>query len=100
MGDSEGRREVARMAVERERGPDAVTLRRVDGPANPPPKGYCEVWEGLFESARRVEIMAEEVCEEAPGTIHVVGLIEGSPQVRGVFYVPTGRSLAGRTVYS
>ena len=35
------------------------------------------------------------------GTIPLalVGLIEGSHKVRGVFYVPTGQSLAGRTVY-
>jgi hypothetical protein len=87
------------MTVEREHGPDVITLTRIDGPTNPAPKGYCEVWEGLFDSARRVEIMAEEVCEEAPGTIHVVGVIEGSHQVRGVFYVPNGQSLAGRSVY-
>jgi hypothetical protein len=88
------------MAVEREHGPEVITLTRIDSPTHPAPKGCCEVWEGFFDSARRVEIMAEEVCEEAPGTIHVVGVIEGSPKVRGVFYVPTGRSLAGRTVYS
>jgi hypothetical protein len=87
------------MDVERERDQDVTTLRRIDGPANPAPKGYCEVWEGLFDSARRVEIMAEEVCEEAPGTVHVVSLIEGCQNVRGVFYVPTGQSLAERTVY-
>ena len=86
------------MAIEPEHGPGVITLTRIDGPTNPPPKGYCEIWEGLFDSARRVEIMAEEVCEEAPGTIHVVGMIEGSAQVRGVFYVLTGQSLAGRTV--
>jgi hypothetical protein len=88
------------MAVERGNGEDVITLRRIDGPTTPTPHGYCEVWEGLFDSARRVEIMAEEVCEEAPGTIHVVGLIQGSDKVRGVFYVPTGETLAGRTVYS
>ena len=87
------------MAVERADGPEVTTLTRIDGPTNPPPKGYCEVWEGVFDSARRVEIMAEEVCEEAPGTIHVVGVTEGGHKVRGVFYVPTGQSLAGRTVY-
>lgn len=87
------------MTVEREHGPDVITLTRIDGPTNPTPKGYCEVWEGSFDSARRVEIMAEEVCEEAPGTIHVVGVIEGSHKVRGVFYVPNGQSLAGRSVY-
>lgn len=87
------------MAAEREPGPEVITLTRIDSPTNPTPPGYCEVWEGVFDSARRVEIMAAEVCEEAPGTIHVVGVIEGSHNVRGVFYVPTGRSLAGRTVY-
>ena len=87
------------MAVERERGPDVIRLTRIDGPTNPTPKGYSEIWEGLFDSARRVEIMAQEVCEEAPGTIHVVGVIEGTPKVRGVFYVPIGQSLARRTVY-
>jgi hypothetical protein len=85
--------------AEREEDAGVITLTRIDGPENPAPRGYCEVWEGLFDSARRVEIMAEEVCEEAPGTIHVVGVIEGSHAVRGVFYVPTGQSLAGRTVY-
>jgi hypothetical protein len=85
--------------AEREEDEGVITLTRIDGPENPAPRGYCEVWEGLFDSARRVEIMAEEVCEEAPGTIHVVGVIEGSHAVRGVFYVPTGQSLAGRTVY-
>jgi hypothetical protein len=87
------------MAVEREQDAGVTTLTRTDGPGNPAPKGYCEVWEGLFDSARRVEIMAEEVCEEAPGTIHVVSVIKDSHTVRGVFYVPTGQSLAGRTVY-
>jgi hypothetical protein len=87
------------MAAEREHDPGVIALTRIDSPTNPAPKGYCEVWEGVFDSARRVEIMAEEVCEEAPGTIHVVGVIEGSHNVRGVFYVPTGRSLAARTVY-
>ena len=87
------------MAVERASGPDVITLKRIDGPTTPTPPGYCEVWEGEFDSARRVEIMAEEVCEEAPGTIHVVSVIAGSPKVRGLFYVPTGQTLAGRTVY-
>jgi hypothetical protein len=87
------------MAGERQAGSEAVTLTRIDSPANPAPRGYCEVWEGLFDSARRVEILAEEVCEEAPGTVHLVGVIAGSHQVRGVFYVPTGQSLAARTVY-
>jgi hypothetical protein len=87
------------MAVEPEQDTGVVTLTRTDGPGNPAPKGCCEVWEGLFDSARRVEIMAEEVREEAPGTIHIVGVIEGSRAVRGVFYVPTGQSLASRTVY-
>jgi hypothetical protein len=87
------------MTTDRKPGPDTITLTRIDGPANPAPHGYCEVWEGLFDSARRVEIMAEEVCEEAPGTVHVVVDLEGSEQVRGHFYVPTGRSLARRTVY-
>jgi hypothetical protein len=88
------------MAVEREPDSGVVTLTRTDGPDHPAPKGYCEVWEGLFDSSRRVEIMAGEVCEEAPGTIHVVSLIPGSHAVRGVFYVPNGQSLAGRTAYS
>lgn len=87
------------MAIEREQDAGVITLVRIDGPGNPAPKGCCEVWEGVFDSARRVEIMAEEVREEAPGTIHVVSVIEGSPTVRGVFYVPTSQSLAGRTVY-
>jgi hypothetical protein len=87
------------MAIEGEPGRDVITLTRIDGPAHPAPHGYCEVWEGLFDSARRVEIMAEEVCEEAPGTVHVVVDLAGSEQVRGHFYVPTGRTLAGRTVY-
>jgi hypothetical protein len=87
------------MAMEREPAPAVVSLTRIDGPTNPAPKGFCQVWEGMFDSVRHVEIMAEEVCEEAPGTIHLVGLIEGSHKVRGVFYVPTGQSLAGRTVY-
>jgi hypothetical protein len=87
------------MADERALAPDAVSLTRTDGRANPPPEGFCEVWEGVFDSARRVEIMAEEVREQAPGTIHLVGVIAGSHQVRGLFYVPNGRSLAGRTVY-
>lgn len=87
------------MATEREHSPELITLRRIDGPTNPTPKGYCEVWEGVFDSARRVDIMAEEVCEEAPGTTHVVGVIEGSHNVRGIFYIPIGQSLAGRTVY-
>jgi len=87
------------MVIDREEGPEVTTLTRIDGPTSPPPKGYCEVWEGLFDSARRAEIMAEEVCEEAPGTIHVLGVIKGSLSVRCVFYVPSGRSLAGRTVY-
>jgi len=39
--------------------------------------------------------MAEEVREEALGTIHVVGVIAQSHQVRGLFYVPTGQSLVG-----
>lgn len=86
------------MAFERAPAPEATTLRRIDGAKVPAPKGYCEVWEGLFDSSRRVEIMAEEVREEAPGTIHVVGVMQGR-QVRGLFYVPNGQSLAGRTVY-
>ena len=87
------------MAVEREDSSEVFTLARIDSPTNPAPKGFCEVWEGLFDSARRLEIMAEEVCEEAPGTIHIAGVIEGSDKVRGIFYVPTGKSLAKRTVY-
>lgn len=49
----------------------------------------------MFDSARRTEIMAEEVSEEAPGTNHVVGVIAGSQNVSGVLCVPKGRSLAG-----
>jgi len=86
---------VSLIADEHERASEVISLTRTDAPGNPPPKGFCEVWEGLFDSARRAEIMAEEVREEAPGTIHVVGVIAQSHQVRGLFYVPTGQSLVG-----
>ena len=77
---------------------DAVTLVRIDSPSSPPPEGYSEVWQGDFDSARRVEIMAAEICEEAPGTVHLVRHL-GGHTVRGVFYVREGQTLAGRTTY-
>lgn len=78
---------------------ETFVLLRIDGPANPPPKGFCEVWQCDFDSARRVEIMATEICEEAPGTVHLVSHLPGSHKVRGVFYVREGQTLAGRTTY-
>ena len=68
---------------------DALTLVRIDSTSS---------WQGDFDSARRVEIMAEEICEEAPGTVHLVSHLDGH-SVRGVFYVREGQTLAGRTTY-
>lgn len=70
-------------------------LTRIDGPNNPPPKGFCEVWRGKFDNPRRVEILAWEAKEDCPGVIHVVGYQENTHLVTGTFYVPVGQTLVG-----
>lgn len=73
-------------------------LKQLSAEDHPCPEGFCEVWVGSFDSARRAENTSELYKTIIPGIRHVLAVKKGTHDVLGYFYVPHGQTIVDHIV--